>query len=315
MKIFKTGSSTNVGINIRIATKVATRLLVEKETSREVRFDNMNTTTQLDDDVCSYTSRHGREDLLNREDPYLLWSFIRDPASRALSEYYHLKVSRRGEKPTIPSLHHALDIKKNFQFKYMADHHQPETLLDSPSSPPTVWDDDSAVDHLIEEYILRPYHFVGIRERTLESLAVMKLLWGLETEDFVVLSAKISGGYDGGRFNGRCTKIQKPPNPLPTIVQSYIDKDFHEKNIDYRLYEMVNQKLNDTIQMLGSTIVENEVQRLKALQQVAERACLEKAIFPCSSNGTLQLEAAEQSCYSGDTGCGYRCVDESLQHS
>ena len=317
VKIPKTGSSTNVGINIQIARHVAARR----------RNNNNNNNRQRHGwwwpfhrsaDVpvsCSYTYRHGRDHLLNRHDPSLLWSFVREPASRALSEYYHFEISRPGRLPTSISLQNFLHARRNYQFLYLVDHPDPQALLQGQSFSEEEEEVVEVVETMIHQFILQPYHFVGVLERTLESLAVMKLLWGLETPDLIVLSAKTSGGYDDGRSDeeGRCVRIQRPPQVLPTMIQDYMATQFHQGNVDYRLYDMVNKKLDDTIDHLGRNVVDQEVQRLETLQHVAEGACQKKAVFPCSANGTLQTDAATNDCYWTDSGCGYRCVQEAIQ--
>ncbi len=82
--------------------------------------------------------------------------------------------------------------------------------------------------------------------------------------------------------------------------------------MDYLLYDILNQTLDVTIQSLGNDVVDQEAKRLKWLQALAKETCQERAIFPCSSNGARQIEAAAMDCYLTDRGCGYRCVDEVL---
>jgi hypothetical protein len=156
------------------------------------------------------------------------------------------------------------------------------------------------------------YDFVGLLERKEELLALMKFLWGLETEDLIVLSAKQSGGYDDGRFNKTCTKIQKPEN-LTSNVQRFLTTKFPGGNLDYALYAIVNQSLDKIIDYLGRDRVQEEVQRIRAMQAIAEQKCQSKAIFPCSSNGTQPVERSQESCYKSDLGCGHKCVDQVLQ--
>lgn len=307
VKVPKTGSSTLVGINIRIAQRVGQR--ISPQAYQWWPFHKNSPAT------CSYTFRHGRTELLHRQEPYLLWSFVRDPAARALSEFYHFEVSRRGRRPTDLWTKAYLNERRNYQFLYLADHRDPKSLL-QPTFPRNHENDDSSSSEksLIRRYILQPYHFIGLLERKFESLAVIKLLWDLEAEDLIVLSAKSSGGYDDGRFDGSCTRIQQPPKPLSPFLKSYIDDDFHQDNLDYVLYEMINRTLDRTIQRLGADTVSREVESLKRLQTIAEGTCQATAIFPCSPNGTLQLDASSRNCYWTDSGCGHACVDEALQN-
>lgn len=297
VKVPKTGSSTLVGINIRIARKIG------MQKSRVPPWFPWGHPKP-----CSTSYRHGRSELLGRQRPYLLWSFLRDPAARGLSEFYHFEVSRKGRRPTDTRVKLFLNSRKNYQFEYLADHSAPKTLLE-PNFPNA----NTAVD-IIHRYVLEPFHFIGVLERKLESLAVLKLLWGLQSSDLIVLDSKKSGGYDDGRFNGTCIRIQSQPMSISELLQQYMDESFPQGNIDYMLYKMVNQTLDKTIQRLGVHQVNVEVEKLKSLQWLVEQKCQPRAIFPCSVNGTLQWEAASKNCYWTDSGCGFACVDEVLSN-
>jgi hypothetical protein len=143
-------------------------------------------------------------------------------------------------------------------------------------------------------------------------LASMKILWGLETEDLIALSAKQAGGYDGGGFNNTCVKIQKPEN-ITDNIQRFLASEFRRGNLDYALYAIVNRSLDKTIDYLGRDRVQEEVQRIRAMQAIAEQKCQGEAIFPCSSDGTRQVKRSQRSCYRFDYGCGHKCVDRVLQ--
>jgi hypothetical protein len=288
VKIPKTSSTTCAGINIRIASKVGERVRGSDKDSRPKR--------------CGYTYSHGRKVLLNRRSPNILWTLLRDPAKRAISEFYHFRVSRRGVEPTETKLKKFLKKKKSYQFNYIADTRNSKALSKKTKNP---FQD-------IREYVMDAYDFIGLLERREESLALIKILWGLETEDLIVLSTKQSGGYDGGGFNNTCVKIQKPDN-LTDNVQQFLTSGFPSGNLDYALYDIVNRSLDKTIDYLGRERVQEEVQRIHAMQAIADQKCQGEAIFPCSSNGTRQFELSERSCYTSDLGCGYRCVDRVLQ--
>jgi hypothetical protein len=148
-----------------------------------------------------------------------------------------------------------------------------------------------------------------------ESLAVMVLLWGLQPQDVVVLSSKRSGGYDDGGFNRTCKTIPKAPaqSSWTTPLQEYFATRHPLWNADTLLYHVVNASLELTMDALGRERVQAMAQTIRRMQQVAHEACLERAFFPCSANGTFQPELAETSCYVQDAGCGHKCVDRVLQ--
>eukprot|EP00980_Cylindrotheca_fusiformis_P018339 scaffold5989_cov94-Cylindrotheca_fusiformis.AAC.2 len=242
VKVPKTASSTLAGINIRIARNVGQR-------SMRKGFFVRN------DPVCSHSFYHGRELLMQRESPHqLTWSFVRDPASRAQSAFYHFEVSRKGVWPTIGHLinYMSQESTSNFQFSYLATHPNPKQLLE-PSQH-----SNEQLRMLVRDYILNEYDFLGIVERWTESLAAMILLWNLHIGDVIVLPSKLAGGYDDGRYQSAgCVKIQKIPIAKSEddvrYLGSYLNTTFHQENqLDYQLYQLSNEMLDSTIQKLGS---------------------------------------------------------------
>jgi hypothetical protein len=171
------------------------------------------------------------------------------------------------------------------------------------------------VAQTIQRYILNHYDFIGVTERMEESLAVLTVLWGLDVADVIVLPAKRSGGYDaGGGTNKRkpkCTKIQKAVR-TPALEAFFKSTVYQSGHADYLLYHAAVASLDRTIEELGASRVHERVWKIRQLQQLAELKCSDRAYFPCSRNGTLQLALANQSCYVQDAGCGHECVDEVL---
>jgi len=286
VKTPKAASSTGAGITRRIALKVA-------QAKWNSNFDAYKPMQQ----ACAHQAQHG--DDFRYETYTRLWTFIRKPASRALSEFYHMRVSRHGVEATDDNLLQFIATQKNRQVDYLSIRNNP-TLVD--------WNPAS-----LQEYILNPYHFIGLVERMEESLAVLTLLWNFPLGHVVVSSAKQSGGYDDGIFQQRCVKIQKPPTKVSLLVERYLQKEFPKHNWDFILYKMMNQSLDATIQVLGVQRVQQKVQALRCLQILAHEKCSATTTFPCSSDGKNQLEASRTNCYFTDTGCGYPCIDAMLE--
>jgi hypothetical protein len=307
VKVPKTASSTLAGINMRIARKVGQRTLSSSSFSSSFLGDAWFGTNPKSL-VCTHTKHHGRKHLLERRKPALVWTFLRDPAKRAISDFYHFRVSRRGVLPTNARLAIFLEGQRNYQWDYLVDH-------DDSKWTRSVGDNANhhkKISTSLQKYFLEAYDFIGLVERKEESLAVMKLLWNLDYEDLIVLSAKKSGQYDDGRSNATCTKIIQK-NYLSNHTKSVLANGFRRRNYDYELYEIVNRTLDDTIRVLGYDRVQKHAERLRFLQHVAEEQCQSKAVFPCSSNGTRQHDLSKKDCYLYDSGCGYRCVDRVLE--
>lgn len=346
IKIDKAASSSLAGINIRLAHKVGAKVLPPRKTNLHLS------------QVCSHTYTHGRaSDIIRSLDgdninnslptttpslsrpPHLLWTFLRDPVRRAVSEYYHFWVSRRGYGVKNGLVKPFLESRKNFQLLYVLDQKYPEQVLARAATatnttttsntdirrndittgtivpPPPVW-------QLIQDHIINVYDFIGLVERMEESLAVMKLLWGVDSQDLIVLSAKQSGGWDDGRHNDTCYQIHPSysqgddasggKNALSPYLQHYIQTDYRVGNFDYQLYDLVNASLDKTIAYLGHTNVERTRQEIRQLQSLVELKCQDEAVFPCSKNGTRQHDVSRKNCYWFDSGCGFPCVDRVL---
>ena len=336
MKIPKAASSTLVGINIRIARKVGARTLVlpSPGTTSSQLFYNFfdsswftggSSNRNNNNMICDHSKYHGRQHLLERSEKSnpnhnLIWTFLRLPQERAISSFYHFEVSRKGKLPTNMKLHQYLQTQKNYEFKYIADHPDPDELINTltrSENPNDIRHQQQQVVAMVQDYVLNPYDFIGLVERMDESLAVMKLLWSnfVRDEDLIVLKAKQSGKYDDGRSNnGTCIKIQKPASSFNKKIPYYVTDDFQNQNYDYLLYDIVNKSLDYTIGYVlgGRDVVNRQVQRLRYLQRYAEDCCQQTAIFPCSSIGTNQRYESQHDCYLFDSGCGYRCVDDAL---
>jgi len=160
----------------------------------------------------------------------------------------------------------------------------------------------------------------------------MKLLWNLDYGDLIVLSAKQSGAYDDGRYNNTCYLIQpsgwnqqqdheheqnqsKRQGKLQKVykhLDEYIASEYRAINLDYLLYDIVNASLDRTIALLGRDNVDRTERQLRVLRKWVESQCQREAIFPCSSNGTRQVEESSKNCYWYDSGCGFACVDRVL---
>jgi Sulfotransferase family len=141
----------------------------------------------------------------------VLWTVVRDPTDRAVSEFFHFHVSRRGRNGTDDAafrdyVRGRRTRFRNFQVAYLALRKVPVpvpvpaardrngTSIDasddgippvahrsttSPVSQPA----DVSVDTI--RSILRDYDFVGVSERMDESLVALQLLLGLEASDIL----------------------------------------------------------------------------------------------------------------------------------
>jgi len=313
VKSHKASSSTCEGVNERIAHQVAKRQL--RPMLRKLLLSS-SSSSSVTSRVCPHHNRHefanAKQHGVDRKPApeSLLWTMVRYPPNRDLSHIFHFRVSRHLEEPTdefiIAQLKtHVVGLGR--QVRYLL----PEKSSETQVSVQMTKNHPEQVATIVQRKILNHYDFIGVVERLTESLAVMTLLWDLEPGDVVVLNSKRSGGYDDGggkNKNHKCTLI-RPAFRSPG-VRAYLDSDEYRGNhADFLLYHAVEASLNRTIESLGSERVKQRTEEIRWWQRLIDSECGDKAIFPCSLNGTFQPGAADKDCYIQDTGCGYRCMD------
>jgi hypothetical protein len=325
IKIDKASSSTLAGINIRLAHKVGAKSQVEGGVCSHSK-EHFRAWTRLSQvELLQESSANPRQYQHQQLQPRpLLWTFLRDPAQRAMSHYFHFFVSRHGYGVhQYHLLKSFLESMKNFQLQYVMIPPHPlgastnlDAILMQVASHPS-----SVSLAFLDDVVLQHYNFIGLVERFDESLAVMKLLWKLDVGDLMVISAKESGNYDDGRYQNKCIRIVRSSDydgdskaqRVLQRIQEFLGTEFLHDNLDYALYQAVNKSLDKTIAVLGTDRVEQTVRDLQRLRELVEAKCQDATVFPCSKNGTRQMEESARNCYWFDSGCGYPCVDQLLE--
>jgi hypothetical protein len=157
----------------------------------------------------------------------------------------------------------------------------------------------ASIIQLIESEILEKYQFVGLTERMDESLAVL---------DLIVMPSKVSGQALTADNNGISRPILKVD--LTSAAKKYMDQDFERGNYDYPLYDLIDRILDQTVDMLSHKRVEEEVENIRPLSNIADEQCRSEVIYPCTEAG---VRARRQSgCYHNDLGCGHECIYKEL---
>jgi len=171
--------------------------------------------------------------------------------------------------------------------------------------------------HLYVQELLESYDFVGVRERLHETLAVLQILLGLETQDVLFLQSPYVAtatkdptvsqtDYYEQWNKGECREI---PSPEITLDMK---KWFHSEEFeafieaDVLVYKAVNQSLDKTIDAIGRDRVQKAVNQLKWALDGAKEAC-QNVRFPCSAAGKQQKP---NDCFFSDVGCGHECLDQ-----
>ena len=244
-----------------------------------------------------------------------LFAPIRNPNNRALSDIYFHRVSlqaKRQSNAAADKLHHddqplrrqpsdSFVIKglEELQGNYITEY----TRLSDASGKHM-----NAV-HVVQS-ILNSYDYLFLVEEMTKSMVVFAWLTELPIGDLMVTSSKQSGSWYSQKK--RCVRLI-PPLLTPSL-QNFMESNKGEWKrkhmIDRLLHASVQASLHKTIeQHIGLAQVDKAVKGWKQLQIVLGQACFNETFWPCTSNGSLQLDKAKQSCYARDFGCGHACYD------
>lgn len=282
VKEMKTGSSTMAGVTIRIARNVARRLYNGKYRLCKLRFDHSSALKQ------EYGKRI--------KEKSFLFTIIREPTSRAISQFFHFHVSREKVEPTDK------EFKKHLlRYPYMDNYYLRDlsTGLFIPGRNDTV----TAVNNILSDY-----DFIGITERLDESLVAMQMILGLQTNDLLYLRAKGNGGYDDAATKNRTCQYIVPSFVSPGMNEFFSSSKLWKQRTkgDLLLYKAADRSLDYTIDALGREEFDKNLQLFRKSLALAEATCT-NVRFPCSESGQLNQPT---DCLWLDSGCGVNCLDK-----
>ena len=318
VKVPRAASSTLVGINVRIARNFAAR-------------QGLRSCIRHDGPTPGFYYRQ-REPGLS-----FLWTFVRDPTSRAMSRVASNAAKNQLELPAVRQTNETSHLEKTttyvlgtlqssndaqfgtisqgmggFQLQYTS-----MRLIEEYSSwnapEPTKVHDARRTQHTVREIFDR-YDFIGVVERFDESLVALQLILGLTTSDILYFSSRMPNQYVGQQIPGRNDLFCQPlldPRVLrtPKVEQYLVSTPWWAQHYgDHLLHEAASQSLDQTIMKIGLEEFSKAYKTFRSMLQAARQMC--HPIFPCSTNGTDQSVKAEDDCYFEDIGCGYPCLDQ-----
>lgn len=316
--IASASSTMGAGVTLQIAHNVAKRKFYSDSSSTRTTSsygDSSNRNNGMAAPRCPSEIRHHYSyDIRNDPTQSFLWTTVRHQYKKSRTQVDLLATTTNNDPQ-----------------KALRPEHHNDTA--------TTAEEEAVIVDWMDRYVMSQYNFMAVEERMSESMVVLKYLLGVDWQDVVVLlpSQQSSSSSSGStwwfldnrhnspssstRTTPRCvpSAIQRPFTTTPPVIDEYLASSastgggggFVEQgrgNWDFYLYAAANRSLDRTIDALGRPRIEQGVQHLKRLQTVAKDKCLSRAYFPCSPNGTVQIEASVQSCYAEHLGCGYSCV-------
>ena len=242
----------------------------------------------------------------------ILWSFVRQPTKRFVSDFFYFAVSRRGYPPEgtiFDKLANHRPIKSsNYQVRYL----HPDTL------PVAVEQSDEAQPELMYnattqvERILQEYDFLGITERFDESIVALQLLFHLDVHDILSLLTNKGGGWDSvsDEFGNRCFKIKRS-YMTDEMKTTFASNDWYKRNTgDFLLYQAVNRSLDLTIEHTIGRKKFDAAMETYLYYKEKTKVCEAGVLFPCDEQGQFQRGNSSKNCYYDDLGKFYfGCVN------
>ena len=301
LREMKTGSSTVAGILLRIAHRYSSEIH-DGTTAKpcRLRIDHSSARSM------NYTHR-------KRSKSFLL-SLLRDPTQRAISHYFHFKVSEMREDPTDDNFQsYFRSNAQKWSSYYVKDLGMEDYHLDSEDffqlKENKIKVTSSSKDDAIVQKILSKYDFIAITERLDESLVVLKHLLNLDMEDILYMSAKKHGSFTAGSPGNKCIYI------IPSFRTEGMNEFFQSNywrnyiRLDQRLYDAAVESLDRTIDSLGRDMIQRELEIFLQARKSAQALCEHRTIYRCDSKGTF-VGALNSTCYMWDIGCGYACLND-----
>jgi Sulfotransferase family len=278
LSLFKTGSTTSSGVHIRMS---------------------MNIARSMNREMCKTRYMHKRASSLVPQrirEKSFLWTVIREPTYRAVSQYFY-NLYEPIEYNSTDFIRYATASHSSGD-DYVSNHYLSRLSLVNPEN-------QSEVE--IANMIFENYDFIAITERMEESLVAMATLLRIPVTYVLYLkSNKANGEYSHSSSRFACNFIV--PSFVSPIMKEYLRSDDWQDRVywDHLIYKAANRSLDLTIERLGDAYRKN-MEIYRRARAKALEICIPQTVFPCSSTGEFRNDT---DCLFLDAGCGNTCLDQ-----
>eukprot|EP00522_Entomoneis_paludosa_P011089 CAMPEP_0172440380 /NCGR_PEP_ID=MMETSP1065-20121228/1011_1 /TAXON_ID=265537 /ORGANISM="Amphiprora paludosa, Strain CCMP125" /LENGTH=437 /DNA_ID=CAMNT_0013189173 /DNA_START=107 /DNA_END=1417 /DNA_ORIENTATION=- len=330
----KVGSTTMVGVVLRLAHSRSPWLKDDKKRGRK----------------CKNRAMHGSAlsmeyDKRDRSKSFL-FSLLRHPTKRIISEFFHFYVGTHNVEPTDKNFLSYVTMIKN-QHKYVNDLRLKNytekisklSLLNSflemngfateadyrraankntENGRRLKWLRDEYMEYGTSEPnmtevvrdIVNGYDFLAVTERMDESLVVMQMLLNLTTKEILYTHSRGSGTFSNGPRERPCIFI--PRSFVTPGMQKYFESDEWQRVIrgDLLLYKAANESLDRTIEALGPKEFQRNLQALKQGLKLAEDNCKGGRVVTLCNEGGEAIPFVNNTCYIWGEACDHECINE-----
>ncbi|KAI2498989.1 sulfotransferase family [Fragilaria crotonensis] len=323
----KTGSTTMTGIVLRLVHNRGQKVGFEK---------------------CKHRSIHGSGRLFKfgqrNKTRSFLFSIIRHPQARALSQIFHFEVTVGRHEPTdefvmqkllqnYNHMHYLNDLrvrdyaspheasrKHQLAVRMGYDSVQSQANALEKSSPEVVrhyervwkqWREfgPNVTQHKVIGDILDDYDFIAIMERMDESLVVLQMLLNLTTKEILYTRARSGGSFSNGFKDRPCIYIL--PGFTSPGMKEFLASDEWKEHVaaDMDFLKAAHKSLDRTIEALGREEFNHKLSIFRNALKLAALNCAGRVRTMCSAGGEV-IRPVNTTCYVWGEGCDHDCIDE-----
>jgi hypothetical protein len=225
--------------------------------------------------------------------PSFVWTMIRLPAPRCLSEYYHLEVSRARKQPSDERRVAKLGSTtcQDYVFRYLATGE-----ADTPHG-----------------LVTDVYSFIGLVERYDESMVLLASLLRIPLTDVLYLVSKDSS-------DGNPDDMHKPMVPHPELAaesaavrQFASGAAFNASNAnDYALYAAASAQI-DRLWQSNRAELDEQLKSFQQMRAEVTKECSHVVAERYAKSSSFNYQQSYGLCYWNDNGCGYKCIDSFVE--
>lgn len=297
---------------------------------------------------CSHRAMHGTAQKMQYgsrdKTKSFLFSIIRDPTKRIISEFFHFEVTAFQKDPTDDRflLKARAPTTYNYYLKELST--RPDAV--TPGNEPSVRDFALArgftsyiemmaqvraqvpgtelLNREVQWYkqhgpnfngekmvadILDDYNFIAVMERMDESLVAFQMLFGLTTQEILYTRARSSGSFSNGWVDRPCFYIM--PSFLTDGMKAYFESEEWQNAIKYdmMMFQAANKSLDRTIEALGRDEFSKNLAEFKRGLKLAQENCKGRIRTMCSEGGKV-IPLPNRTCYIWAEGCDHACIDD-----
>jgi hypothetical protein len=218
-----------------------------------------------------------------------LFTFIREPTKRAVSDFFYRKVTQNKEEINLSNFKNGccrskqkLNGQAGFQLAYISTEERlPEYIFWNSTYPDMVQNPHMLLDRV--KNVFDSYDFIGVSERLNESLVALSFILNLSLSEIAYVSYRQSGSYL--EIQKKCVKIVKPH--LTMEVEEYLDTDEWKAVTagDSLLHRTAMEALDRTIDnVIGRDLFKKRLSEYEVLLDLIKN-CGKKCSLTCSDDG------------------------------